>query len=208
MRRRVWRSGGQAVCAALVLLTARPPDRLTAQDSLPAGFGTLRRDDIAVHLATDQLDIQVLPLREGVTRLLAPDTYRSLHDLIATRRPAIDSLAQLAGVVRPTLVLVTFSGLVAGARFSPEDVNLASRGQLYRPIGVVPISPRWSSYQLDPRDQVVGIYLFDEAISLGEDLMVSYQNVSSSSWARASRTLDQERARVRARSGSGEARPN
>jgi hypothetical protein len=206
--RAVRHTGGQAIGLALALLTAGPTVRLSAQDSLPPGYGTLRRDDIAVHFSTDQLDIQVLPLGESVTRLLAPDTYGSLRGLVASRRAAIDSVAQLAGEVRPTLMLVTFQGLTPGARFSPEDVNLGSRGQLYRPIGIVPISPRWSSYQLDAHDQVVAIYLFDEAVSLGQDLIVSYQSMSSNHWARASQALDQERARVRARAAAGPPRPN
>ena len=187
-------SGMKRVWMLLVLLTAGPPVRLTAQDTLPGGYGSLRRDDIAVRLASDQLDIQVLPLDEQVIRLLAPDTYRSLTDLVRTRQAAIDSLA-----ARPTLVLVTFYGLVPQARFSPEDLNLTSRGVLLRPIGIVPLSPRWNSYLLEAREQAVAIYLFDEGLSFREDLTVSYQGLSTSSWSRSVRLLDQERARVRAR---------
>ncbi len=187
-------SGMKRVWMLLVLLTAGPPVRLTAQDTLPGGYGSLRRDDIAVRLASDQLDIQVLPLDEQVIRLLAPDTYRSLTDLVRARQAAIDSLA-----ARPTLVLVTFYGLVPQARFSPEDLNLTSRGVLFRPIGIVPLSPRWNSYLLEAREQAVAIYLFDEGLSFREDLTVSYQGLSTGSWSRSVRLLDQERARVRAR---------
>jgi hypothetical protein len=183
----------------LVLLTAGPSVRLTAQDTLPGGYGSLRRDDIAVRLANDQLNIQVLPLDEQVIRLLAPDTYRSLTDLVRTRQAAIDSLAASAGAARPTLVLVTFYGLVPQARFSPEDLNLTSRGVLFRPIGIVPLSPRWNSYLLEAREQAVAIYLFDEGLSFREDLTVSYQGLTTGSWSRSVRLLDEERARVRAR---------
>src|SRR2546422_6221609 len=129
MRGAARRLGGQSVWMLLVILIARPPVRLTAQDSLPVGYGTLRRDDIAVRLTTDNLQIQVLPLDEQVIRLLAPDTYRSLTDLVASRRAAIDSLAAQAGVGHPTLGMVTLYGLVPQARFSPEDLNLATRGR-------------------------------------------------------------------------------
>ncbi len=197
------RSGGLAVVTVLALTTAQPPDRLTAQDSLPAGYGTLRRDDIAVRLTTDNLQIQVLPLDEQVIRLLAPDTYRSLTDFVARQRAAIDALAAQAGVAHPSLVMVTFYGLVPQARFSPEDLNLASRGRLFRPVGIVPLSPRWSSNLLDAREQAVAIYLFDEGISFREDLTVSYQGLANDSWSRSVRSLDQERARVRARARAG-----
>ncbi len=203
MMRAVRRSGGLAVVTVLALTTAQPPDRLTAQDSLPAGYGTLRRDDIAVRLTTDNLQIQVLPLDEQVIRLLAPDTYRSLTDFVARQRAAIDALAAQAGVAHPSLVMVTFYGLVPQARFSPEDLNLASRGRLFRPVGIVPLSPRWSSNLLDAREQAVAIYLFDEGISFREDLTVSYQGLANDSWSRSVRSLDQERARVRARARAG-----
>jgi len=205
MRRGGRRVGGWAGTAVL-LLTA-PPDRLAAQDSLPAGYGTLRRDDIAVRITTDQLDIQVLPLPEGIIRLLAPDTYRSLNDLVRHRRASIDSLAAQTGASHATLVLVTFVGLVPQARFSPEDVNIASGGQLFRPLGIVAVSPGWGAYQLAAREQATAIYLFDEGITFREDLTVSYQTRSSNAWARAARILDQERARVRARGAVGSAGP-
>ena len=191
------------MAAAALLLTVGAPVRLIGQDSVPAGQGTLRRDDIAVRLTSDQVDIQVLPLDEQVIRFLAPDTYRSLSDLIRNRRSAVDSLAARAGVTRPTLVLVTFFGLVPQARFSPEDVNIASRGRLFRSVGVIPLSPRWSSYQLEAREQATAIYLFEEGISIREDLTVSYQTRSSDAWSRSVRALDQERARVRARVQTG-----
>ena len=203
MRGAARRLGGQSVWMLLVILTARLPVRLTAQDSLPAGYGTLRRDDIAVRLTTDQLDIQVLPLDEQVIRLLAPDTYRSLKDLSRTRQPAIDSLAGQAGVAHPTLVFVMFFGLVPQARFSPEDLNITSRGRLFRPVGMVPLSPRWNSYQLDAREQAVAIYLFDEGISFREDVTVSYQSLANGAWSRSLRALDRERARVLARVRAG-----
>ena len=53
---------------ALLLLCGGPAAsvRLAAQDTVPAGFGTLKRDDIVVRFATEQLEIQILPLDEQV----------------------------------------------------------------------------------------------------------------------------------------------
>src|SRR5438876_939068 len=171
----------------------------SAQDTLPVGYGTLKRDDIVVRFATDQVEIQVLPLAEQVIRLLAPDTYRSLAQLLKTKGRAVADAAQRAGVDRPTLVMVTFFGLLPQARFSPEDVNVTSRGRLFRPVGIVPLSPRWSSYQLDAPEQAVAIYLFEEGISFHEGMTVSYQGLSNDSWTGVLPTLDRERARVMAR---------
>ncbi len=175
---------------ALLLLCGGPAAsvRLAAQDTVPAGFGTLKRDDIVVRFATEQLEIQVLPLDEQVIRLLAPDTYRSLTQLLRT-----------TAVPNPTLVMVTFFGITPQARFSPEDVNITSRGRLFRPVGIVPLSPQWSSYQLEAHEQAVAIYLFEEGISFREGLTVTYQGLSNDSWTAALPVLDRERARVRAR---------
>jgi hypothetical protein len=172
---------------------------LTAQDTIPPGYGTLKRDDIVVRFATGTVEIQFLPLDEHVIRLLATDTYRSLTQLIVNRQDDITAAAELAGVSEPTLVLVTFYGLVPQARFNPEDVNVTSRGRLFRPVGIVPLSPTWGSYQLEARQQAVAIYLFERGISFRETLSVSYQGLTNEAWARALRLLDQERSRVRAR---------
>jgi hypothetical protein len=172
---------------------------LIAQDTVPARYGTLRRDDIVVRLATGTIEVQVLPLDEQVIRLLAPDTYRSLTQLEQSRAAEITEAAARGGTENPTLVMVTFLGVVPQARFNPEDLTITSRGRLFRPIGIAPLSPTWSSFQLDARQQAAAIYLFEPGISVREQLTVSYQGQSSDAWSHSLRLLDQERARVKAR---------
>ncbi len=172
---------------------------LIAQDTVPAGYGTLRRDDIVARFSTGTLEIQVLPLDEQVIRLLAPDTYRSLAQLVRSRTTDIAAAASRGATQNPTLVMVTFLGVVPGARFNPEELNITSRGRLFRPIGIVPLSPTWSANQLDARQQAAAIFLFEPGISVREELSVSYQGLSSDAWIHSLRLLDQERARVRAR---------
>jgi len=188
-------------CLVVALLSIVPSFHrsLAAQDTIPAGYGTLKRDDIVVRFTTGTVEIQFLPLDEQVIRLLATDTYRSLTQLIVSRQDDITAAATRAGMDQPTLVLVTFYGLVPQARFNPEDLNISSRGRLFRPVGIVPLSPTWGSYQLEARQQAVAIYLFERGISFRETLAVSYQGLSNEAWARALRLLDQERSRVRAR---------
>ncbi len=176
---------------------------LIAQDTVPVGYGTLRRDDIAVRLATGTIEVQVLPLDDQVTRLLAPDTYRSLTELVRSRAADLTDAAARGSTQNPTVVMVTFLGVVPQARFNPEELTITSRGRLFRPIGIVPLSPTWSSFQLDARQQAAAIYLFDPGISFAEQLTVSYQGLSSDAWSHSLRLLDQERARVRARAQVG-----
>ena len=172
---------------------------LAIQDTVPTGYGTLRRDDITVRFSTGTVEIQVLPLEDQVIRLLAPDTYRSLIQLVQSRAPDIRNAALRGGTEQPSLIVVTFLGVVPQARFNPEDLNITSRGRLFRPVGIVPLSPTWSSYQLDARQQAVALYLFEPGISVREDMLVQYQGLSSAAWVRSIRLLDQERARVKAR---------
>ena len=172
---------------------------LITQDTVPAGYGTLRRDDIVAEFSTGTIEIQVLPLDEQVIRLLAPDTYRSLRELESSRAADIADAAQRGGTEQPTLVMVTFLGIVPQARFNPEELFITSRGRLFRPIGIVPLSPTWSSFQLNARQQAAAIYLFEPGISVREELTVSYQGLSSDAWSRSIRLLDRERARVKAR---------
>jgi hypothetical protein len=198
----VGRLGGWAVRAAVVAsvsLTAEPPNRLSAQDTIPTGYGTLRRDDITVRFSTGTVEVQVLPLEDQVIRLLAPDTYRSLIQLVQSRALDIRDAALRSGTEQPTLIMVTFLGVVPQARFNPEDLNITSRGRLFRPVGIVPLSPTWSSYQLDARQQAAAIFLFEPGISVREDMLLQYQGLSSAAWVRSVRLLDQERARVKAR---------
>jgi hypothetical protein len=207
-----------AQTVALIVLTAAacsPAARLGAQgnpigasgDTVPPGFGSLRRDDIVLRFATDQLQLQILPLDERVIRLLAPDTYRSLEQLIQSRQPDITDAARRAGVSNPALVMVTFYGQASGARFTPDDVQLLSRGRQYQPVAVIPLSPTWNTLQLDQRQQAVAIFLYDEGITWFEDLSASYQGAPPAPWSRSLQLLQRERARVQARAQSPQPNP-
>jgi hypothetical protein len=197
-----------AACSPATRLGAQVTRPSTPGDTVPAGFGSLRRDDIVLRFATDQLQLQILPLDERVIRLLAPDTYNSLEQLIQSRQQEITDAARRAGLANPTLVMVTFYGQAPGARFTPEDIQLQSRGRQYRPDAILPLSPTWSTLQLDQRQQTVAIYLYDEGISWFEDLSASYQNGPQSPWGRARQLLQRERARVQARAQSPPTQPN
>ena len=187
-----------AIGAAFLAIgpSARPA---VGQDTIPAGYGTLTRDDIVVRFTTGTVEVHFLPLDEQVIRLLATDTYRSLTQLIRSRHDEIVAAAERSGAENVTLVMVTFLGLVPQARFNPDDLSITSRGRLFRPIGIVPLSPTWGSNQLAARQQAAAIYLYEPGISFRETLSVSYQGMASEAWSRALRLLDQERTRVRAR---------
>lgn len=175
---------------------------LMVQDTVPPGFGSLKRDDVAIRFRTAQVEIQLLPLDEPVIRLLAPDTYQSLSSLLRTRAADLNDAASRAGVTRPMVFMVTFFGGVPAARFAPDDLTITSRGRLFRPVGIVPLSPRWGTNQLEAREQAAALYLYEAGIGLAEHLIVSYQGMTNDSWGRAVSLLERERARAAARAGT------
>lgn len=174
-------------------------DRGALDPLAPPGFGSLTQSDLALRLRSDELEVRLVPLDERVTRLLARDAYESLRSLVYSRRSAIDSLARLYGISAPGLALVTFFGGREGARFDPWNLNLGIRNQVLRPRGIVPFSPRFTSQQLNVREQVSAIYIFDELLPVTDAFSFSYQGRLSEDWQNKQRLLDRERARVAAR---------
>lgn len=165
----------------------------------PAGYGTLRQDDVAIHLETGTFALRVLPLDEHVIRLLAPDSYRSLSRLKESRREEIAEAAARSGITEPTLFLVQFFGLQPEARFNPEDLTISSRNRFFRPIAILPLSPRWSELLLRQRETATAIYLYEDGIALLEPFVVSYDGMSTERWAQVLPSLDRERAAVMSR---------
>lgn len=165
----------------------------------PPGYGSLRQSDLSLNLRSDELDVRLVPLDERVTRLLARDAYESLQSLVHSRRGSIDSVARMYGISAPGLALVTFFGGREGARFDPSTLTLGIRNQILRPRGIVPFSPRFSAQQLDVREQVSAIFVFDELLPVTDDFNFGYRGRTSESWGNKQRLLDRERGRVAAR---------
>jgi hypothetical protein len=162
----------------------------------PGGFGTLTQNDLALRIRTPDLDLRFVPLDPRVTRLLAKDSWESLRSVVQSRRAGIDSVANAAGVSRPGLALVTFFGQRDNARFDPQSVTVRIRGREYRPLGIVPFSGQFTSQQLDVRQQVSGIFLFEQDLPVNDSFVVLYAGQPSDDWQGKQRTLERERARV------------
>ena len=162
----------------------------------PGGFGSLTQNDLALRVRTPDIEVRFIPLDARVTRLLARDSWESLRSLLESRRAAIDSLANASGVSRPGLALVTFFGQRVNARFDPQTLTVLVRSREFRPLGIVPFSGRFTSQQLDVREQVTGIYLFEEDLPVDDSFSILYMGLASEDWQGKQRTLDRERARV------------
>jgi hypothetical protein len=168
----------------------------------PEAYGSLTQSDLTLRVVTPEIEVRMVPLDQRVARLMAPDAYRSLRGLVESRRTSIDSIARRSGTSRPGMALVTFYGQQAGIRFDPQRVAVTFRNQYLQPIGIVPYSPRFNSQQLDVREQVSGIYLFQEELPVGDSFRFSYGSFNSDDWQNKQVMLDRERARVSGRSRS------
>jgi hypothetical protein len=202
-----WRTWAEA--AALAAAVGAAPAGLAAQatDLPPAGFGSLRQDQVAVMITTDNLAVRVLPLDEHVIRLLAPDTYSSLHALVQSRMAAVADAARAVGRDSAAAFFVTFFGLQPQTTFIPDQVSIQSQGIFYRPLSILPLSPQWNDTRLDQRQQASAIYLFDPTIPVLQTFTVFYGNQNSASFDNSITLLQSERARVLARAAQQQPPP-
>lgn len=172
----------------------------TQRAGIPAGFGSLRQDDIAIRLEPPGLIVRAIPLDESVIRLLTPDSYRALRDLQESNRRTIEGIARRSGGRTPDLWYVSFYGLEENARFSPMELVITSGGQDFRPIDVIPLSTGFGEQRLRQRETQSAVYVYSGDIDVDHPLTVSFQGQQSSVWEQLLQRIERERALVRARS--------
>lgn len=183
-----------------------PPSANATQDSvnvnlIPAGFGSLRQDDIAIRVQLPAYMVKAIPLDESVIRVLSPDSYRALRDLLQSERTRIDAWAARSGGRPPVVFYVSFYGLEPEARFSPEEVVIRSSGRDYRPGEIIPLSSGFGEQRLRQRETQTALYLFDESVNIAQPLSVTVEGVEANTWGGTLRTIERERSLVRSRAG-------
>jgi hypothetical protein len=186
-------------CILWGLATVTMVEGQEAGRGAPTGYGTLTQDDVSLRIRTADIDLRFIPLDGRVTTLLAKDSWESLRSLVESRRGSIDSVSRTAGISHPGLALVTFFSQRANARFDPQTLQLVTRNRVFQPLGIVPFTPRFTSQQLNVREQVTAIYLFEEDLPVNDSFTIRYAGLSSEDWQRRQPVLDRERARIASR---------
>jgi hypothetical protein len=181
------------------LPAARVTPDSTSSTLVPAGFGTLRQDDISIKLQSNDVAVYAIPLDESVIRALAPDSYRSLRARLDSRRVEIARRAAMHDVRDPRVWFVRFTGLAADARFVPTDFTVTSGGRDYRPFDVIPLTSGFGEETVQPRIEQSGLLLFDEGVDISQPLTVTMGTERNTDWTNILTTLDRERAAIRAR---------
>jgi hypothetical protein len=191
-----------AGCAAGPIVPPATPGadaRATDELLIPAGFGSLRQDDITLTLDAGELQLKVTPLEEWVIRLTAPDTWSRLSGLAVTSRPEVE----LRTSDPVSLFLVSFFSRVPGTTFRPDDVELVNRGRRLRSILIRPVTSGWGAERLEPEETQLAVYAFPAELDLEQPLLVEYGLETASGWEEILRRLEAERGRARARAGLG-----
>lgn len=202
-------AGGTAPSPATGGGQARPvTTRLdTAPPLVPPNYGTLKQDDIAIHMQVGQVQVRAIPLDEAIIRVLAPDSYRSLRGLRESRRETIDRLAARYMLRERNVWLVSFFGLAPDARFSPGELTLSLSGRDYRPLEMLPLSSGFGEQRLNVRETQSALYLFGDGIDLAQPVIVRMQGNEDRSWGTIVQRIEQERALIRGRAARGTAAP-
>ena len=179
----------------------------TAPPLVPPNYGTLKQDDIAIHMQVGQVQVRAIPLDEAIIRVLAPDSYRSLRGLRESRRETIDRLAARYMLRERNVWLVSFFGLAPDARFSPGELTLSLSGRDYRPLEMLPLSSGFGEQRLDVRETQSALYLFGDGIDLAQPIIARMQGNEDRTWGTIAQRIEQERALIRGRAARGTAAP-
>jgi hypothetical protein len=170
---------------------------------VPAGFGTLKQDEISIVLEMNNVRIAAIPLDESVIRTLAPDSYRSLHSYLEANRRGIMQRASMHAIREPRVWYVRYDGLAPDARFVPTDLTVTSGGRDFRPVDVVGLTAGFGEGRLQPRETQRGLLIFEEGVDISQPLVVSVGTVRNVDWDLGTtgilRKLDTERSSIRGR---------
>lgn len=180
-----------------------PPDPMGTMP--PLGLGSLTQEQISLSITSSQLTVRFQPLNERLLRLLAPDAYRALSGMIASRRAAIDSISRSSGSTQPGLMLVTVYGNVPDVRFDATSVGVSVNSTRVDPVGILPLNANFSRQQLPQQAVGQGLYVFAQELPVYSPMVFSYGSVAAEGWASKISTFDRELARVSARARSQQA---
>ena len=171
---------------------------------IPAGYGSLKRDDVAISVQLQGLTIRAIPLDESVIRALAPDSYLSLHALREAHSADLERIRARLGLGSIQAWHVQFFNVQQGeARYDPRGVQIRSSGRDFRPLDVIPLVTGFEDGRLTQGRSVDAIFAFDPAVSVSQPLVVTLAGQSSSAWGdEVLNRLDRERAAIWSRAAA------
>jgi hypothetical protein len=170
---------------------------------VPPGFGSLRQDDIAIKVGpATGLQVRAVPLDERFIRLLSPDSYRSMHELVVSKAKALQAIKDRNRMPTYSLWFVSFFAFEQGeTRFSPNEFIVSNTGRDFRPLDMVALTPGFGEYRLKQREVQSAILVFDGQLDLNQPLTARMESApSGTDWNAVLQRVERERALVRSRS--------
>ena len=193
--------GAKPVSARADTARADSLRRTSRTGMIPAGFGSLRQDDVSLKLQNQGLTISAIPLDENVIRTLAPDSYRTLRALRESKTKQLEAIRSRLGLPSVAAWYVTFYTLEQGnARYDAFDFLVRSQGQDFRPLDVLGLTTGFGEGRVSQREKQSAIFVFDPSIDLSQPVVLTASTQQSSAWADVLQKLDRERALVWSRS--------
>ena len=170
---------------------------------LPAGFGSLRRDEVAIVVHVQGLTVRATPLDEGVLRTLAPDSYQALHAIRESRNAQVEAVRRRLGLATVQLWHVAYFNVQQGeARYEPRGMQVRSAGRDFRPLDVLALVPGFEDGRLAQGRTVDAIFVFDAAVELTQPLVITLAGTQSLVWADVMPRLERERAAIWSRAAA------
>jgi hypothetical protein len=175
---------------------------------VPPGFGTLRQDDMAIRLALPGgLQVRAAPMDESFIRLLSPDIYRAMTEILASKKVEIDRVKERVRMPSYSLWLLDFFAQEQGeTRFSPMEIVIRNVGRDFRPLDVVPLTPGFGEYRLRQRDTQRAIFVFDGQVDPNQPLSIIVETTESGGWQAVLQRVERERVLVRSRASAQQRR--
>lgn len=169
-------------------------------EEIPPGYGSLKQDEVAIHLTGSGVMIRLLPLSESVIRALTPDSYRSMHDLKKSYAKRIVSSAFRFGGRKASVWLVSFYGVEPEARFTAMDISIQSGGREFRPSDIISLTASFDNSRVRQRETHSALYIFSGDVNVTQPLTATYQGARSEGWDNTLQIIERERAMILARS--------
>lgn len=169
---------------------------------VPAGFGTLRQDDIALKTSpSNGLQVRAIPLDERIIRLLSPDSYRSLRELQVSKESQLLAIKERNRLPTYSVWYVSFFALEQGeTRFSPQEFIISNTGRDFRPLDMVPLTPGFGEYRLKQREVQSALLVFDGQIDVNQPVTAQLEGTPSvTDWNTVLQRIERERSLVRSR---------
>ena len=170
----------------------------------PAGYGTLRQDDISLRLASGNLQVRATPLDESIIRLLSPDSYRAMSELKRSKTEAIAAVGRRNAVRELSVWYVSFFAFERGeTRFSPREFIITNVGRDFRPLEVIPLTPGFGEQRLRQNGRQDALYVFDGRLDIQQPLTIAYETARNDGWSALLPQIERERALVKSRASAG-----